>query len=282
MFTSVESWWLSLKLVSALNLLLWLAVATHLWRHAATLAPDERRERQWLALLSLGYLLGCGWRSLLPVFDVPRIVLVDSIWSGALVGRIVATSAELCFAAQWALLLRRAGRELGSRSALHIGTTIVPLILLAELFSWSSVLTLNNLGHAVEESLWALSAAGCAVALVVLLPRAVPAQRPGLLLLALTALGYVAYMAAVDVPMYAGRWLRDEAAGLAYLGWAEGLVDAATRRVVTHDFAVWQGEMTWMTLYFSVAVWLSIALVLLPRLRPAAVRRPARRWVLGA
>ena len=40
----------------------------------------------------------------------------------------------------------------------------------------------------------------------------------------------------------------------------EGLRDASTRWVVTHDIAEWKDEMTWMALYFSVAVWASLAL----------------------
>ena len=29
---------------------------------------------------------------------------------------------------------------------------------------------------------------------------------------------------------------------------------------MTHDLAEWKGEMTWMALYFSAAVWASLAL----------------------
>ena len=34
----------------------------------------------------------------------------------------------------------------------------------------------------------------------------------------------------------------------------------STRWVVTHDIAHWKGELTWMFLYFSAAVWSSLAL----------------------
>jgi hypothetical protein len=42
----------------------------------------------------------------------------------------------------------------------------------------------------------------------------------------------------------------------------EGLRDASTRWVVTHDFAHWKDEIAWMSLYFSVGVWASLALCL--------------------
>ncbi|HML12018.1 MAG TPA: hypothetical protein VK456_01855, partial [Xanthobacteraceae bacterium] len=40
----------------------------------------------------------------------------------------------------------------------------------------------------------------------------------------------------------------------------EGLRDVSTRWVVTHDLSEWKDEMTWMALYFSAAVWASLAL----------------------
>jgi len=83
--------------------------------------------------------------------------------------------------------------------------------------------------------------------------------------------GYAVYMFGVDVPMYWTRWLADEAAARAYLGLAEGVRDAASRWTVTTHWHVWQGEATWMTMYFSAAVWLSIAVVHMP----LPVRRPA-------
>lgn len=43
---------------------------------------------------------------------------------------------------------------------------------------------------------------------------------------------------------------------------------------VSHDWAHWRSEVVWMTAYFSVAVWLSLTLVLAPRLRAAPATTP--------
>ena len=48
--------------------------------------------------------------------------------------------------------------------------------------------------------------------------------------------------------------------GKALLGLLFGLHDVATRLTVTHDLAHWRDEMAWMALYFSAAVWSSLAL----------------------
>jgi hypothetical protein len=34
----------------------------------------------------------------------------------------------------------------------------------------------------------------------------------------------------------------------------------STRWIVTHDLAEWKDEIAWMSLYFSAAVWASLAL----------------------
>ena len=41
--------------------------------------------------------------------------------------------------------------------------------------------------------------------------------------------------------------------------------DVWARRVVTHDWNVWKHEVAWLTGYFSVAVWTSVAMNHFPR-----------------
>jgi hypothetical protein len=262
MLDSTLHWWSLLRMVAGLNVLAWGAAAWWLWRVRDHWPPDAWLNRRWQLLLSAGYVLGCGWRCFLPVYDVQRLVMVDSFWSSVLVGRSVATVAELCFAAQWALLLREASRVTGSASGLAVSRAVLPLIAIAELFSWYSVLTTANIGHVIEESLWGLCAALLVASLLRLWPRVDAARRPLLALWGVAGAAYVAYMFAVDVPMYWSRWVADEAAGRSYFSVAQGLADASARWVVSHQWESWRTEVVWMTAYFSVAVWVSIALVL--------------------
>jgi hypothetical protein len=55
-------------------------------------------------------------------------------------------------------------------------------------------------------------------------------------------------------------WKTDLASGKELLGFFGGLYDVSTRWVVTHRIALWSNEIAWMSLYFSVAVWTSMAL----------------------
>jgi hypothetical protein len=266
LFGDTLAWWTALRGVAVLNAALWLSLAVWAWRQRGQWPPDTWLSRRAQLLLSAGYVLGCAWRSWLPVYDVPRLVLVDSWWSSVIVGRSVATVAELCFVAQWALLLRQVSKLNGSRFALAVSGALLPLIALAEMFSWHAVLTTSNLGHMVEESLWGLCAVMVALCLLMIGPKAAAHHRPWLLLWALSAAAYAVYMFGVDVPMYATRWLADEASGRDYLSLSQGLADVASHWVVTHSWDIWRGEVLWMTAYFSLAVWISLALVLVPRL----------------
>jgi hypothetical protein len=187
--------------------------------------------------------------------------MVDSWLSSVVVGRSVATLAELCFAAQWALLLQTAAQTCGSPFAAKVSRWIVPMIVVAEICSWYAVLTTSNLGHVLEESLWGVSAAMLVASFLFLWPRSDRTHRPFLAMASAFGFCYVVYMFEVDVPMYWARWVIDEGRGHQYLGIAQGLADVSGRWVVSHRWTDWESEVVWMSLYFSAAVWLSIGLM---------------------
>src|SRR6202012_1996661 len=99
-----------------------------------------------MLLLCAAYVFGCAFRSILPRADVQRICLFDTWLSSVVVGRSVATVAELCFAAQWTIVLTRLGAMAGSDTVLNAALLILPLILMAEAFSGYAVLTNNYVG----------------------------------------------------------------------------------------------------------------------------------------
>jgi hypothetical protein len=255
------AWWAFLCAVSALNVLAWTVSGLALRRPQGCGPPDDRPGAKLQWLLSGGYVFGCAFRSAFPVYDVQRQVLVDTWLSSVMVGRSVATVAELCFVIQWAMLLHAVSKAQGHDFGRAVARIIVPMIVVAEVCSWHAVLTTANLGHVIEESLWGLSSALVVLAIIGLWPRCHRALRPLLLLWGAAGLAYVIYMFGIDVPMYWARWQADEAHGRVYLSVFQGVVDASQRWVVTHRWEDWKSEVVWMSLYFSVAVWLSIGLV---------------------
>src|SRR5580692_11962356 len=124
-----------------------------------------------MLVLCSAYVFGCAFRSLLPRADVQRICLFDTWLSSVTVGRSVATVAEVAFAAQWAIFLQQLGIMTGAETTLNAAAVIVPLIVIAECFSWYAVLTRHFLGNAIENSIWAVTFFVIGIGLCRLLPE---------------------------------------------------------------------------------------------------------------
>ena len=267
MSTEVLHWWLLLCMVSAVNILALSYSTRVLWRKHDALPADVYAARRLQLIFSAGYVLGCAYRSALPVFDVQRICLFDSWLSSVIVGRSVATVAEMCFVTQWALLMFEISKATNSKPGRIAALVVLPLIGVAETCSWYSVLTTSNIGHVIEETLWGIAAALLVGSLLSMCPRSSTRLRPILKAMSLIGMAYVAYMFLVDVPMYWARWVADEASGRHYLSLAQGTLDASGRWVVSQQWLAWKSEVIWMTLYFSIAVWLSIAFIHTPAMK---------------
>src|SRR2546429_3504123 len=255
----VAWWWGLLTLVSGANIAVWFVLYRQLHEQpAGSLGSTPGIEL--MLLLCAAYVFGCAFRSFLPRADVQRICLFDTWLSSVVVGRSVATVAEICFAAQWAIILHRLGTMTGADTTLNAAWAIVPLILIAECFSWYAVLTKKYFGNAIENSIWALAFFIVAVGLCRLLPEFDGAVRVALVVAIIGIAGYLAFLATIDIPMYLTRWRAEAANGSRPLSPLEGLRDASFRWVVTHDIAGWEDEIAWVSLYFSAAVWASLAL----------------------
>src|ERR1044071_9301547 len=123
----VAIWWSFLITVSMTNIALWLILQRRLRGKAFT----PRRGvlgLELMVLLCAAYVFGCAFRSLLPRADVQRICLFDTWLSSIVIGRSVATIAEVCFALQWAIVLRQIAILTRSSTALGIARLVVPLI----------------------------------------------------------------------------------------------------------------------------------------------------------
>src|SRR4030088_1506025 len=252
-------WWSLLTAVSGANIAVWFLLYRKL-HEQPTGGLGNTPGIQLMLLLCAGYVFGCAFRSFLPRADVQRICLFDHWLSSIVVGRSVATVAEICFVAQWAIILHQLGTMTGADTTLNAARVIVPLILIAEVFSWYAVLTTHYLGNAIENSIWAVAFFVAGTGLCRLLPEFDGPVRVVLVIAIIGIASYLAFLMTIDVPMYLARWRTEIADGSKLLRPLEGLRDVSTRWVVTHDFAEWKDEIAWMSLYFSAAVWASLAL----------------------
>ncbi|HKA39366.1 MAG TPA: hypothetical protein VKD25_06335 [Burkholderiales bacterium] len=264
------TWWTALCAAAVLNVAAWFFSAWLLARRRSGFPPDAYALRRTLLLLSAVYVAGCAFRSVFPMVDVPRTCLHDTWVSRIFVGRMVATAAELAFSLQWVLLLKEAGVRIVPR-------VIVPALVAAELFSWAAVLTQNNIYHAIENSLWTLSAALAVIGVVGLWSGASERGKRVILGVVACAGAYIAFMLSYDVPMYLGRWQAGIPTNFRYLDVGDGFGQIVERCRVVLDWAAWRQDAVWLTLYFTTAVWISIALAHVPPLRANSSGQPHER-----
>jgi len=144
-------------------------------------------------------------------------------------------------------------------------------------------LTTKYLHNAIENSIWAVVFFIVGVGLCRLLPEFEGAVRTVLIVSIVGIVFFLAFLMTVDVPMYLSRWRANGADGNVLLKPLDGLRDVSTRWIVTHDLAEWKEEIAWMSLYFSLAVWSSLALCVfyslgdqLPRYRTQATTTTTR------
>lgn len=267
MLSGVEIWWITLSIVSLANIGAWIYSMRLLVRREDSINPDIYRWRRLMQWLSFGYVSGCAFRSFLPRIDVERICLVNSWLSSMIVGRSVATIAEICFIAQCAILLREAGKGVGDRFSSIVSLALIPVVIIAEGFSWYATVSTHYLGSVVEESLWTIVGILLAASFISLWQRVTGKLRDFLVVMILFSLGFIIFMVAVDVPMYWMRWQQDAATGVEYLSFGQGILDASGDCIVSFEWRHWREEIPWMTLYFTVAVWLSIYLPCAPIFR---------------
>ena len=163
-------WWGFLTLVSGANIAAWFVLYRE-FQNSPLGSASGPADTQSMLLLCAAYVFGCAFRSVLPRADVQRICLFNTWLSSVMIGRTVATIAEVCFAAQWVIIMGQLGRMTGADTTVNLSLAILPLIVIAECFSWYAVLTKNFLLNAIENSLWAVAFFIIAIGLCRLLPE---------------------------------------------------------------------------------------------------------------
>ena len=140
-------WWRALCALAALNVCLWLAV----WHFGSVSGVHGSLQ----LALSAVYVLVCAYRSVLPRVDLERLVVVDTRLSSIFLGRAAATVAEICFAVQLGMLVHQLGAHAGMPWVQTAAWVVPMFMVVAQVFCWHSVLTLNHITQAIESMLWA-------------------------------------------------------------------------------------------------------------------------------
>jgi len=156
----------------------------------------------------------------------------------------------------------------------------LPIIVnfVAQGFCWMGIITTKQIWHVYEESIWTISIfvlSLCCILMIESLNGLVEKQdneRRNLngeiqslvsfmKRFVFCGIAYCSYMILVDIVLYYNRFLEDEKKGTKYFTFSEGILDSMKCRKFSQSYDDWKGDLSWITLYFSVCVWLSIYLM---------------------
>lgn len=246
-------WWKFLCVTAVVNICIWV------W---AILFQSELHHFSYAQpVLSGVYVFVCAFRSFLPRIDLERYCLFDHPLSSVMLGRSLATVAEICFSAQCALLIYDLGHFLGTPLIVIIAYTIVPTIVLAQISCWYAALTLNHFWHSIEEAAWVAMILLAAVCFTIGFFMLTGVVKILMVIGILSCIGSAYIMLFIDIPMYLSRKNQSHAQAQQFLSVSAGIKDAISRRVKTSDWGVWKKEVLWLSTYFTFGVWLSIGMV---------------------
>lgn len=245
-------WWsLVLRLAALSNVALWLVASA---RGGGAYAWTQ-------SVLSGVFLFGCGYRSFFPTVYLRRITLAPGPASSVLVARLVAMFAEIAFALQLVLLLRQWAAEYGLTDVLYLAYGVGTLLVVAQGFCWFGVATRRYVGELVEELHWTLGGVVVLVASLRVIGHTRDLSSSSALWAGVAAAVFVAFMTLHNLPMYLRR-IREHRANAQPLGFVAGVRDMAERRTVSYAWGDWAGEAAWLTPYFTLGAWVSVAMIL--------------------
>lgn len=151
------AWWSLMVAISVFNVaLVTVVLAKTRSRHQQH--QQQRWERKARRASAVVFTAVCAYRSILPRVDVPRMCFFNTPLNWVVFGRTAATVAEVCWALQMGLLVRRLGVTVGpaplgtgaasgrvAKRAATAGYAVFWMACFAECWSWTNLITESNL-----------------------------------------------------------------------------------------------------------------------------------------
>ena len=233
----------------------------------------------WHTLRGLGavYVFVVSYRSIFPADYPHRYVFWDSMLSSILIHRSFAAVEELSWVLQILLIQTFCASCWAKFPVLCVSILMGLTIVTAECFSFTGTITQSFCWFAWEETCWAISfSLGFPVYLHLLMANCkMDSDSKGeknirfsgkdfAFVMTVFCLGYVPYMATVNVPSYWKDYGAQQLQGFKPNGFMPGIWNALTFREPTHDLSLWESSLLWKSFYFTLGPWLSMAMMTAP------------------
>lgn len=260
--------------ISALNiiLLILLLLRPSIEKHAGSTTGHPHSDRLVLRTSAAVFTVVCAYRAIAPRIDVPRTCWFDSPLNWIVFGRSAATVAEIAWATQMGLVQRCLAKALLARGLVsdsiccrcsQAGIAVIVIACIAECWSWTNLITENNVFAVVEQGLWMTLFLTTGIGIAVLLSHW-PRRPLSFCLFVVLVCGMGFEQGYEAFGLYLPRFLSDQAHGKQYEGFPAGLWKLADCSEVTQSVDDWSGDIPWMTGYFSFGVWSSLWLMATP------------------
>ena len=221
-----------------------------------------------MSFLVIIYVIVCAVRSIWPRVDGKYLCCYDNFISTPLVGRILATMAEISFGLFIIMVSNDIIKSLnfeGSEWILVINTGLVFMITVAQIFCWVGIVTKDPSYNAIEESLWTVFGLSNFLIYFYVFTKLGNSKNSNSLrvkkiipLILFGTLCYVTFMVVRDVPMYIKNAKNYKGK---YNNLTDGIKKLSKCIEVTHSYKRWKEDIPWLTGYFTVTVWCSILIL---------------------
>ena len=264
-----KRWNQGLTLVSVINIF----IITYYYFSKHNLNKFSKK----LTILVMIYTYVCAIRGIYPRIEDSGLCAYDNTISKPIIGRTLATVAELSFAMFFVLLTKtflkdifKINNNTNLLGLKKINNVLFPLIILAQIFCWIGSITKDTQWNALEESLWAIFALVKVVIYSIMyyniykisnnkLTNSIKLLKMLIPFIVIFMSVYFIYMVCIDVPLYIKK-SKNYKGKLNSL--FQGLKELSLCRVVTFSYKKWKNEIPWLTSYFTLAVWFAIFMLI--------------------
>ncbi len=241
-------WWRFLSIVSIINIM----YITNYY-FTTNLPPNKL----YLVSCVMIYTYVCAIRAIFPRKDVDSICFYNSIISYPLIGRVLATIAEISLIVVVSNVFKELSLKINNNTNELFYNLLIGLIVIAQIFCWSGCITKCNLFNAIEESIWAFTAFCILISNIILYNNTNNLEFKKLLINSIIfGAIYIIFMIYIDIPGYYSKWKNKKK----YYTISDGLISMYSCKK-SQLYSIWKSDMLWLTGYFTLCVWGSIYLV---------------------
>lgn len=275
----VLGWWTFLIIISIFNILF---ISIYAFTH--TLNTKQ------LILFGFAFIFSivCAIRAFYPTKYTEKTCFLKTKYYTPFVIRILATIAEIVYILLFVYVFIYIINIIKNITRINLNYLkkyiyiVIPIIVLAEVFSWLGSITEYQLWNVSEEILWLITSIMLIVISIFILNnikniKSTKIKSIYYLLSGIVPLAtiFATFLIVVDIPMYVKRWIKGEQLEAKPLqqifnefknkhrkNFDNNIKDFRQCRKVDKSLNTWKEEMPWLTGYFTIGVWSTFVLTI--------------------